>query len=165
MPGNHATSLDASVDALSDVLDLIHLRGEELAVVRSVDGTEIRRRAGERMLYIVDQGRVELTVVGEEHLQLETGDLALLATGAAHRLRSPDGGVWMSGRFLVEENVAAPLLAVLPAAIVIRSSEAGFDRLPLGASLLAAELADPTAGSTPVTVQPVYPSTAPPSQA
>jgi AraC-like DNA-binding protein len=145
--GNYAVPLDASVDALSDVLDLIHLRGEELAVVKNVDGTEVRRRAGDRMLYIVDQGPVELTVVGDGHFQLENGDLALLASGAAHRLRSSASGVWMSGRFLVEENTAAPLLAVLPPAIVIRSSEARFDRLPLGAGLLAAEYADPTAGS------------------
>jgi AraC-like DNA-binding protein len=146
-PGNRATPLDASVDALSDVLDLIRLQGAELTVVRAVDGRGVAHRSGERMLHIVEQGPVELEVTAGERRRLEPGDLALLATGAAHRLRSPDGGVWMSGRFLVEEKAAAPLLAVLPPAIVICSSETGFDWLPLGANLLAAEMAEPTAGS------------------
>ncbi|WP_433561870.1 cupin domain-containing protein [Nocardia sp. CA-151230] len=145
--GNFAVPLDTSVDALSDVLDLIHLRGEQLAVVRTVDERRIGHRAGERMLHIVERGPIELEVSGGDRLRLERGDLALLATGAAHRLGSPDGGVWMSGRFLVEENTAAPLLAVLPPAIVIRGSEASFDWLPLCATVLAAEMADPTAGS------------------
>jgi AraC-like DNA-binding protein len=145
--GNYAAPLDASVDALSDVLDLIHLQGGELTVVRAVDGREVRHRAGERFLHIVERGPVELKVVEVQRKRLETGDLALLATGAAHRLRSPEVGAWMSGRFHANESTAAPLLAVLPPVIVIHGSEAGFDWLPLGASLLAAEIADPSAGS------------------
>ena len=145
--GLYAASLDASVDALSDVLDLIHLQGGELAVVRAAGTTDIRHRAGQRLLHLVEQGPVEIEMAAGEQHRLETGNLALMATGAAHRLSSPAGGAWMSGRFLVEEKVAMPLLAVLPSAIVIRSSDAAFDWLPLGASLLAAELADPSAGS------------------
>ncbi|MCP2297182.1 Cupin [Nocardia amikacinitolerans] len=57
-----------------------------------------------------------------------------------------DRRAW-SGRFLVEENAAAPLLAVLPSASVIRAADTEFDWLPPGAGLLTAELADPTAGS------------------
>jgi AraC-like DNA-binding protein len=53
----------------------------------------------------------------------------------------------MSGTFLVEENAAAPLLAVLPPVIVIKGSETRFARLPLCADLLAAEFADPSPGS------------------
>ena len=145
--GNYAAPLDASVDALSDVLDLIHLQGGELTVTRAAEGRQVRHGAGQRLLYLVEQGPLVLEVAGGEPKQLGTGDLVLLATGAAHRLSSPVGGVWMSGRFLVEENAAAPLLAVLPPAIVIRSSEGRFDWLPLAASLLAAEIADPSAGS------------------
>ena len=145
--GDLATPLDASVDALSDVLDLIHLRGDELAVVRAGDGREVWHRTGERILHIVEQGPVELEVAGGERVRLEHDDLALLATGADHRLRAPDVGGWMSGRFLVEENIAAPLLAVLPPVIVIRSSTEGLVWLPLVAGILASEMAEPTAGS------------------
>lgn len=145
--GHHATQLDASVDALSDVLDLIHLRGEALTVVHAVGGTDVRHVPGERLLHIVEQGSVELVVDEEVRLRLGQGDMALLATGAAHRLRSVDGAAWMSGRFLVEENAASPLLAALPHIIVLRGSDAGLEWLPLSAGLLAAEIADPSAGS------------------
>ncbi|MFJ3901058.1 AraC family transcriptional regulator [Streptomyces sp. NPDC090025] len=156
-PGG-ATPLDASVDALSDVLELIHLRGGELARVRTRGAEQVRHGAGERVLHLVERGPVELAVTGGERIRLDPGDLALLATGAAHALRATGGvsgaggagagaGAWLSGRFLVEEKEAAPLLAVLPPAIVLRGSAAGLDWLPVGAGLLAAEVADPSAGS------------------
>ncbi|MBL0886231.1 cupin domain-containing protein [Myceligenerans indicum] len=145
---DRSTPFDASGDALSDVLELIRLRGDDLAVVRSGDRFEARHHTGERMLHIVEQGPVQLDVEGEGELpRLERGDLVLLATGATHRMRVPDGGAWMSGRFLVEENTAAPLLAVLPPAVVIRGSDEGLEWLPLTAGVLAAESAEPTAGS------------------
>ena len=144
--GSSSTSLDASVDALSDVLELIHLRGEALTVVRADAGTDVEHTAGERMLHIVERGPVGL-LVGESTWRLEQGDMALLATGAAHRLRSTAGAAWMTGRFLVEETAAGPLLAVLPPAVVLHGADAGLEWLPLAAGLLTAELADPSAGS------------------
>ncbi|MER7534876.1 AraC family transcriptional regulator [Streptomyces sp. NPDC097704] len=146
-PESHAVPLDVSVDALSDVLDLIHLRGGELTTVRPGEGSEVRHRAGGRVLHIVQRGPVDLRVTGGETTVLEQGDLVLLATGAEHRLRPEGDGAWMSGTFLVEEQEAVPLLAVLPPALVIRGSEAGREWLPLCAQTLAAEIAVPTAGS------------------
>lgn len=145
--GNSAIALDASSDALSDVLDFIHLRGEKLTSTRMVDGGFVSHRSGERSIHVIQQGPVDLEVAGVGRWPLDMGDLALLATGAAHRLRSAGGGEWMSGTFLVEENAAAPLLAVLPPVIVIKGSETRFARLPLCTDLLAAEFTDPSAGS------------------
>ncbi|MUL75416.1 cupin domain-containing protein [Mycolicibacterium sp. CBMA 226] len=130
-PRSQAVPLDASADALSDVLDLIRLHGEELAVVRTVDGRDVVHRAGERVLHIVEDGPVEIALHDGGRVRLEAGDMALLATGTAHRIRAASGGAWMSGRFRVEENCGAPLLAVLPSIIVIPSSKAEFDWLPL----------------------------------
>lgn len=144
---NSAIPLDASVDALSDVLDFIHLQGETLTSVHMGDGGVISHGSGERSIHVVQQGPVELEVTGDGRRPLAAGDLALLATGAVHRLESAGGGEWMSGTFLVEESTAAPLLAVLPPVIVIKGSETRFARLPLCTDLLAAELADPSAGS------------------
>ncbi|MGW9121576.1 cupin domain-containing protein [Streptomyces sp. NPDC055663] len=145
---NHAVPLDASVDALSDVLDLIHLRGEGLTVVSAVGAADVRHGAGERVVHLVEEGAVELVVDAGARLRLREGDMALLATGAGHRLRAVEGdGSWMSGRFLVEESAASPLLAALPRVIVLRGSEPGLEWLPLSAGLLAAEIADPSAGS------------------
>ena len=146
-PVSQAVPLDASADALSDVLDLIRLRGEELALVRTADGRDVVHRADERVLHIVESGPVEVGLHDGGRVRLETGDMALLATGTAHRIRAAGGGAWMSGRFRMQENAAAPLLAVLPPIIVIPSADAAFDWLPLGAGLLTAEMVDPTAGS------------------
>lgn len=111
------------------------------------DGGFISHRSGERSIHVVRRGPVELETAGDGSRRLDAGDLVLLATGTAHRLRSAGGGEWMSGTFLVEENAAAPLLAVLPSVIVIRGAETRFERLPLCTDLLAAEFADPSAGS------------------
>ncbi|MEV0174568.1 AraC family transcriptional regulator [Streptomyces sp. NPDC050803] len=146
--GPQAAPLDASVDALSDVLDMIHLRGEALTSVRAGGGTEVRHAPGERALHLVEEGPVELVVDEGTQLRLGRGDMALLATGAPHWLRAVEGDAsWMSGRFLVEESAASPLLASLPEVIVLRGSEPGLERLPLSAGLLAAEIADPSAES------------------
>jgi AraC-like DNA-binding protein len=144
---DYADLLDVSVDALSDVLELIHLQGGELTAVRADGGRDVHHRAGERVLHIIERGPVELAVTGGERTRLGQGDLVLLAVGAEHRLGSADGGAWLSGRFLVEEKEAAPLLAVLPPAVVIRGTEAGREWLPLCAQTLAAEIAVPSAGS------------------
>lgn len=138
--------LDGSVDALSDLLDLIRLHGDDLALQRSTDGRELRRH-GDRMLYLVQEGTVRLTVDDGDRIELVPGDLALLATGAAHGLRAPDGGTWMSGRIVIEERSAATLFEVLPATIVLHGTEPGYEWLPIAAGLLAVELDDPSAGS------------------
>ncbi|MEV5205692.1 cupin domain-containing protein [Streptomyces sp. NPDC053720] len=93
------------------------------------------------MVHLIEEGAVELVVDAGARLRLGEGDMALLATGAGHRLRAVEGdGSWMSGRFLVEESAASPLLAALPQVIVLRGSEPGLEWLPLSAGLLAADL-------------------------
>lgn len=138
--------IDPSVDALSDVLALIRLQGGELSRTED-DGAGAAHAAEERMLHLVERGEVELSTAAGERVLLAAGDLALLAAGTAHRLRSRNDGVWMSGRFRVEETTAAPLLAQLPSLIAIRASEVELDLFPIGARLLAMELDDPAAGS------------------
>jgi AraC-like DNA-binding protein len=140
-------TLDASVDALSDVLDLIQMRGGELRAVRATDRRTTLHRAGNRLIHLVEVGPVELECDDGERFRLESGDLVLLATGAGHRLTAPPGAAWMSGDLVVDDHTAAPLLAVLPQVILISSSRTDLEWLPLGAGLLAVEIAEPTAGS------------------
>lgn len=142
-----ANELDASVDALSDVLDLIHLRGEALTVVRADRTADVHHQSSERLAHMVEQGPVEVTTSDGEQVRLDSGDMVLMATGVAHHLRSTDGAAWLSGRFFVEENAAAPLLAVLPPVIVIRGSELELPWLPLASQLMSLEVGDPSAGS------------------
>lgn len=146
---NFAVPLDLSADALSDVLEMIHLRGDGVTRVAAGPGREARHRAGGRLLHVVESGSVELRYDeqggGGARPVLEPGDLALLARGAAHRLRPVGEAVWMSGSFVVEAQAGVPLLEALPPAIVIRGQ--GRDWLPLSAHLLGLEISDPTAGS------------------
>lgn len=145
--GPTASQLDASVDALSDVLDLIQLRGEALTVVRAEGAADVQHQAAERLAHLVEQGPVDVITGSGEQVRLDSGDMVLLATGVVHRLRSTGNVAWLSGRFFVEENAAAPLLAVLPPVIVIRGAELELPWLPLASQLMSLELGDPSAGS------------------
>ncbi|GAA4098305.1 cupin domain-containing protein [Nocardioides kongjuensis] len=138
----------AAGDALSDVLEMIHLRGGEVEAVHADGRRAVRHRPGSRVLHLVETGEAELRVDdGGPRVGLRAGDLALLARGRAHALHPGPDATWLSGSFAVEERVAAPLLAVLPTVIVIRGDEEGLDWLPLSARLLGVEVAEPRAGS------------------
>lgn len=134
-------------DALSDVLEMIHLRGGEVRPVGEDGRRAVRHPVGSRVLHLVEKGEVELRIGGGERVRVGAGDLVLLARGRPHALHPGEGATWLSGSFLVEEKVAAPLLAVLPAVIVIRGAEEGLDWLPLSARLLGVEVVEPRAGS------------------
>jgi AraC-like DNA-binding protein len=104
-------------DALSDVLQAIHLQGGD--VLRQSTPCE-RHPVGARLLHLVEEGEISVEVAGQKTVELGTGDLALLARGDAHIVRAAPHANWVTGEFLVESVVAAPLLGVLPPAIVIR---------------------------------------------
>ncbi|MFI5712077.1 cupin domain-containing protein [Kribbella sp. NPDC051620] len=104
-------------DALSDVLQAIHLQGGE--VLRQSSSCE-RHPVGARLLHLVEEGGISVEVAGEKTVELGAGDLVLLARGDAHIVRATPTASWVTGEFLVESVVAAPLLGVLPPAIVIR---------------------------------------------
>lgn len=138
---------DTPADALSAVLEMIHLRGADVTSVREEGRRVVRHPRGDRVLHLVVTGTVELrTGDGATSVEVAAGDLALMARGGAHRLHPGPGAQWLSGRFLVDEGLAAPVLAVLPPAVLVRAAE-GPDWLPLCARLLAVEVGDPRPGS------------------
>ncbi|GAA0944707.1 AraC family transcriptional regulator [Kribbella koreensis] len=104
-------------DVLSDVLQAIHLQGGE--VLRRSSAGE-RHPVGARVLHLVEEGGLSIEITGEATVELGAGDLVLLARGDAHLVRAAPHSCWVTGEFLVETVVAAPLLGVLPPAIVIR---------------------------------------------
>lgn len=128
-------------DALSDVLQAIHLRGGEVARV----STPQEHPAGARMLHIVVRGEVRVEVPGDKAVELSPGDLALLARGDAHSVWAADAE-WVTGEFLVERLVADPLLSVLPAAIVIPGGD-DQSAVPLSRDLILMEIDQPKPGS------------------
>ncbi|MFI5612716.1 cupin domain-containing protein [Amycolatopsis sp. NPDC051903] len=124
-------------DALSDVLQAIHLQGGE---VRRRSSPRERHPAGARLLHIVEEGELSVEVAGEHSVELGTGDLVLLVRGDAHLVRATPHTTWVTGEFLVETVVAAPLLGVLPPAIVIRGDSRSKAWLPPIRELLVSEV-------------------------
>ncbi|RDI27683.1 AraC family transcriptional regulator [Lentzea flaviverrucosa] len=149
-PGNFAVPPEPLIrsehggqDALSDVLQSIHLRGGE--VVRSYD-TTARYPSGARLVHLVEHGTVRVELP-DGPVELAEGDMALLARGDAHTVRGGTKASWFTGEYLTEPVAAAPLLGVLPGAIVVRGALEDARWLPLGLALMITEVNEPRPGS------------------
>jgi AraC-like DNA-binding protein len=142
MPENteyFAVSPAIQYDALSDVLQAIHLHGDNVTRVT----TPQEHPTGARMLHVVVRGEIRVEVSGEKPVSLSAGELVLLARGDAHSVWATDAE-WISGEFVVERLVADPLLSVLPASIVIRD---GTSAVELSRDLILMEVDQPKPGS------------------
>jgi AraC-like DNA-binding protein len=137
--------LPDDLDALSDVLHAIHLRGDD--VYRRVAGERIvhDEQDGARAIYLVERGRLRLTMPDARHA-VDEGGLALVARGLTHRLEADAGTVWITGTFAVEERRADPVLRVLPSAIVLSSGERTSPWLDVALALIVGELVEPHPG-------------------
>jgi AraC-like DNA-binding protein len=131
-------------DALSDVLQAIHLQGGD---VRRRSSAREGHPAGARLLHVVEEGGIGIEVAGDSAVELGTGDLVLLARGDAHVVRATPRASWVTGEFLVETVVAAPLLGVLPPAIVIRGDAGSAAWLPPIKELLMSEVTHAAPGA------------------
>ncbi|MEV6903401.1 AraC family transcriptional regulator [Amycolatopsis sp. NPDC051372] len=131
-------------DALSDVLQAIHLQGGD---VRRRSSPRAQHPAGARLLHMVEEGGLSVEVAGEPTVELGAGDLALLVRGDAHLVRAAPHARWVTGEFLVETVVAAPLLGVLPPAIVIRGDAGSAAWLAPISELLVSEVVHQAPGA------------------
>lgn len=134
------TTCVGDLDALSEVLHAIHLRGGTVVHRRARHPLTSEHPARTRAVHIIESGTADLVLDDGTACQLEAGDLVLVARGDAHRLRSEGAAAWVTGVFSVEESVADALLAVLPSTIVIRGGGPGNDWLRLSLDLLLVEL-------------------------
>jgi AraC-like DNA-binding protein len=146
MPQEPDYFADRPADALSDLLQAVHLHGGE--IIRSTVDRPHRDRhpAGSRMLHLVEHGSLRLEFRASPPVVLGPGDMALLARGDTHVVRTSSAG-WFTGHFHVDHLVADPLLAVLPAAVVVRGDSGDVSWLSLGRQLMLSELTDPQPGS------------------
>nr|WP_235949381.1 AraC family transcriptional regulator [Nocardia terrae] len=140
---------DAELDALSEILETVRLRGRAVTRHDAEPGAPVRVPGGRRVLHIVEHGSVALRVEGEStDVAVHSGDMVVLARGDAHTLEAVDGPArWVTGSFLVDEPQAAPLLSVLAPAITITGTGPGREWLPLSLELLLVEVTDPRPGA------------------
>ncbi|WP_370944990.1 cupin domain-containing protein [Amycolatopsis sp. cg5] len=147
-PENFAVSPAAAYadqDSLSDVLQAIHLHGGDVTCFTGVGRQAFAE--GARMVHLVEHGVIRVEIAGAQTVEISDGGMVLLARGAAHVIKADAGTQWVTGEFLVENPVAAPLLGVLPPAIVITCDAAGLPWLPLSLQLMVSEVGEPRPGS------------------
>ena len=139
---------DTPADALSEILQAIHLRGGPVVHGTSADLPAAAHRAGTRAVHLVEHGSLDLvTLSGAARCQLDAGDMVLVPRGDAHRLQGRESASWVTGRFSVEEAVAEPLLAVLPPLIVVRRGEQDEAWLQVSLDLLLVEMSGQRPGA------------------
>jgi len=156
------------MDALSHILDDIHLSGAEYLYVNGM-GTWNFGLKGATAFHIVLNGPVQVRLPGHGVHQLETGDIAFMPAGDEHHLQHPDASqqspVWLMERFrghcnepvtlgeglsgnlmltvrcLLDSDMARPLLSSLPPCMVIRQGldNQGPEWLRIGLNFLALE--------------------------
>ena len=134
-------------DALSDILQTIHLRGGEVARYAQADGDCRDYPRGVRLLHIVERGGMCVEFRSGEEIELAGCDLVLAAKGDQHTIRAIGDASWVTGEFLADALAADPLLAVLPAAVVIRADTEGGSWLPMSLNLMLTEVIEPKPGS------------------
>ena len=127
-------------DAFSEVLDIVHVRGETARVITPDQPLDYAVPAGQPCVYIVEQGVLEITVDGAPPVNLREKQIALMLQGTAHqtafrdprhntpqtRLIDPETGerarpaincFW--GSFTVDGDIAARVLQSLPEVILL----------------------------------------------
>lgn len=129
-----------ATDAFSEVLDIVHVRGETARVVTPLDPLDHDVPAGKPCVYIVEQGVLEITPEGGHPVILQEKHIALMLQGTAHRavfsdprrnsaqarLIDPATGERIQpaincfcGSFTVDGDLAARVLLSLPEVIVL----------------------------------------------
>jgi AraC-like DNA-binding protein len=99
------------------------------------------------MLHIVEHGQLRIEFPTGKPVELNAGDMVLLARGDSHVVYTPATAGWVTGEFLVDNTTADPLLNVLPPAIVVRGDDEDTAWLPLGLTLMVAEMTEPRPGA------------------
>lgn len=127
-------------DAFSEVLDIVHVRGETARVVTPDGPLEYDVSAGKPCVYIVEQGALEITPESGGPVILHEKQIALMLQGTAHKtvfsdprrnsnqalLIDPETGERLQpavncfcGSFTIDGDLAARVLQSLPDVIVL----------------------------------------------
>ena len=89
-PEDLAETPNFGTDAFSEVLNIVHVRGETARLITAESARNFTVPGGTPCVYIVDQGRLEITVGSEPALTLHENQIALLLQGTAHEAAFSD---------------------------------------------------------------------------
>ena len=167
-PASGLFSRPPEPDALSEILHTVRLRVHN--VIRCAPSSPFRISVPQRLrvLHIAETSGLHLSV-GDRDISLQAGDMVLLARGEHHTISAggpseprelieedllnggdDEGGAaqrWISGIFAVEDDVADPLLSVLPPAVVVPGARPGRQWQELGVHVVLDEITTPSPGS------------------
>ncbi|MTH95964.1 AraC family transcriptional regulator [Roseibium sp. RKSG952] len=139
-PEELAETPDFKADAFSEVLEIIHVRGESARVIAPERPYAMDVAAGNPCVYVVEQGELHVQIGAADPVHLQEGEVALLLQGVAHtaafsdprrnipkaRLIDTVSGERVTpaikcfwGRFSVDGALAAKILDPLPPIIVL----------------------------------------------
>jgi AraC-like DNA-binding protein len=150
-------------DLLSELLRSVRLGGERITAHGPPDSAFPVGFSGTSALHIVEEGEVLLRVDGVPGAErARHGDVILLPRGDAHRIGdagvragasghrapAPDPARWITGTFTLGDPQASPLLAGLPAVIVLRGARGpALEGLEVARRMILIELQSPSQGS------------------
>ncbi len=152
-----ALDLDAAsqpYDLLSELLRSVRLNGERIAAYAPPRTFSIGF-ADVGGLHIVEQGELALRIDRYPHVEhLSRGDVVLLPRGDPHRISdaagndAPEPARWLCGTFTIGDPRASPLLASLPAVIILRGAGGpALEGLEVARRMLLIEMRSPSQGS------------------
>lgn len=168
-PPDVALGLDAdgqSDDLLSELLRSVRLSGDRIVAYAPPPAFSIGF-ADAGSLHIIEEGELELRIDADARVEhVSRGDVVLLPRGDAHHLGDagtysqalgPGGGAgdhvaeparWLCGTFTIGDPHASPLLASLPAVIILRgASGPALEGLEVAHRMLVLEMQAPSQGS------------------
>lgn len=92
-PNQHSSKMARSGDVLSEVLDIVHVRGERALVIAPEGPQTVSFPDLMPCLHIVEHGEITIRIDGEpESFTVGTNQLALLLQGHAHQVDYGEGG-------------------------------------------------------------------------
>jgi AraC-like DNA-binding protein len=153
-------------DALSEILDAVRLRGGTVVRFAPRQPFTVEIPNNVRVVHLIEYGSMELRIHGQPGVvNVNAGDMLLLAGGDAHTLQAGEGSTprplspedrvvsedstaprWLTGTFSVTEAAAGRLLSVLPHVIALTGI--GHEWHDVSLRMLTAEITAEHAGSS-----------------
>lgn len=142
-------------DTLSHVLEVVHLRGDQIHRCVHGENFTVEVPTGVRALHIAEHGDIVIRTQGKAPIELGPGELVLLPHGLAHTIENAmpmhpkNETCWLFGTFTLDDVAAQRLLSVLPDFVELRATQGTpVEWLEVSSRLLGAEVDDPKPGSS-----------------